>query len=184
VRTLELYSDGACSNGIGAWAFVAVRWSAQGELRVVDSRTGVEPGATHQRMELTAFSGAVRHALDAREPALIVTDSAYVGDCLLDGWWKTWVSNDWRNAKGRPVAYRDLWDEILGLLGTHAEFLATPAGRAEPRQFDRSPIQVRRVRGHGQGDDPTHDPYRAGNDLADRMAVTELKGASPRSIPD
>jgi ribonuclease HI len=179
MRTLELYTDGACSRGVGAWAFVAVRWAAGGELRVVDGRAGVERGATHQRMELTAFIGAVRHALDAQEPALIVTDSAFVGDCLLDGWWKRWVGNGWRNSKGQPVAYREMWDELLGLLGPHAEFLATPGGRAEPRQFDSSPIQVRRVRGHGQGDDPTHDPYRAGNHLADKMAVAELKSAPP-----
>jgi ribonuclease HI len=158
MRTLERYTDGACSKGIGAWAFVAVRWSANGELRVVDGHAGVEPGATHQRMEPTAFVGAVRHALDAQEPALIVTDSAFVGDCLLDGWWKQWVGNGWRNSKGQPVAYREMWEELLGLLGPHAEFLATPDGRAEPRNFDSSVIQVLRVRGHGQGDDPTHDP--------------------------
>lgn len=150
MRILELYTDGACSNGAGAWAFIAIRRRSHDRLDMVASHAGVERSATHQKMELIAFIGAVRHALDAQEPALIVTDSAYVGDCLLDGWWKRWVRNGWRNAKGLPVAYRDLWDELLGLLGTHAEFLATPEDRAEPSHFDSSPIQVRRIRGHGR----------------------------------
>jgi ribonuclease HI len=102
-------------------------------------------------MEITAALQAVR-ALDG--PLDVVSDSTYVVNCFRDGWWKGWLARGWRNAAGKPVANRDLWEPLLDLY------------RA------RGDISFRWVKGHGA------DPF---NNLVDRLAVeacTTQRGAA------
>jgi ribonuclease HI len=63
-------------------------------------------------MEITA----VLRALEALSgPMLVMSDSTYVVNCFRDRWWQGWMSRGWRNAAGKPVANRDLWEALLAL---------------------------------------------------------------------
>lgn len=103
-----VYTDGAClgNPGPGGWA-----WFEPFTRR---SASGGEAQTTNQRMELTA----VIRALEA-DPAMLVlvrSDSQYVVRCFQERWWSRWRSNGFRNAKGEPVANRDLWEVLLRLV--------------------------------------------------------------------
>lgn len=129
-----VYTDGACSGNPGpggwAWAVPGGPWAS-----------GAEPRTTNQRMELTAVLEAVR-SLDGVLD--VVTDSTYVANCFRDRWYLGWRKRGWRNAAGKPVANRDLWEPLVE---------AFEAGRFGVPRW---------VKGHGG------DPC---NDLVDRLAV-------------
>lgn len=48
-------------------------------------------------------------------PLLVKSDSTYVVNCFRDRWWEGWRRRGWRNAAGKPVANRDLWEPLLAL---------------------------------------------------------------------
>ncbi len=101
-----VYTDGSClgNPGPGGWA-----WAVAGG----PSDAGAEPGTTNQRMELTA----VLRALETLPgPLRVVSDSTYVVNCFRQRWWEGWRRRGWRNTQGRPVANRDLWEPLLGLV--------------------------------------------------------------------
>lgn len=103
----EVWTDGACSGnpGPGGWGWITPD-GVHG--------SGGEPNTTNQRMEIRAAIEALR-ALDVR-PIEVVTDSQYV----INGaskWIPGWVKKGWLNSKGQPVANRDLWEELVPLLG-------------------------------------------------------------------
>ncbi len=78
--------------------------------------SGAATRTTNQRMEITA----VLEALAALESEVdgrieVVSDSSYVVNCFLQGWWRGWLRRSWRNSQGKPVANRDLWEPLLEL---------------------------------------------------------------------
>ncbi len=75
----------------------------------------------------------------------VVSDSAYVVNCIRQRWWEGWFRRNWRNAQGKPVANRDLWEQLFALA-------------LEPPR----PLTFRWVQSHGV------DKW---NDFADRLAV-------------
>jgi ribonuclease HI len=92
-------------------------------------------------MEITAVLEAVRTLAG---PLDVVSDSTYVVNCFRDRWWERWLAKGWRNAQGKPVANRDLWEPLIDLYRS------------------RGDVALRWVKGHGT------DPM---NDLVDRLAV-------------
>jgi ribonuclease HI len=48
-------------------------------------------------------------------PVEIVSDSNYVVKCFHDKWHVGWLRRGWKNSQGKPVANRDLWEELLPL---------------------------------------------------------------------
>lgn len=109
---------------------------------------GAAAVTTNQRMEIQAALEAVR-ALPG--PLVVVSDSTYVVNCFRDGWWRGWLARGWVNAARKPVANRDLWEPLVQLVA------------------DRGDVTFRWVKGHS-GD--------AMNDLVDRLAVEQSKGAT------
>jgi ribonuclease HI len=63
-------------------------------------------------MEITAVLRALE-ALDG--PLHVHSDSTYVVNCFRDRWWEGWRRRGWKNASGKPVANRDLWEPLLTL---------------------------------------------------------------------
>ena len=98
-----VYTDGSClgNPGPGGWA-----WA------VPDGpyASGAEPLTTNQRMELKAVSEALGSLPGT---LIVVSDSTYVVNCFRDRWWEGWRRRGWRNAAGKPVANRDLWEPLV-----------------------------------------------------------------------
>jgi len=104
-----VYTDGSClgNPGPGGWAWV-----------VPDGpyASGAEPKTTNQRMEITAALQALRGLIGPdRKSVLVISDSTYVVNCFRQRWWEGWQRRNWKNAQGKPVANRDLWEPLFGI---------------------------------------------------------------------
>jgi len=64
-------------------------------------------------MEITAV---VRALVAIQGPVHVHSDSTYVVNCFRDRWWEGWRRRGWRNASGKPVANRYLWEPLLELV--------------------------------------------------------------------
>jgi ribonuclease HI len=108
-------------------------------------------------MEITAALEAVR-ALPG--PLQVVSDSTYVVNCFRDNWHLRWIRRGWRNSQGKPVANRDLWEQLVPLV------------------LDRGDVTFSWVKGHS-GDKM--------NDVVDLLAVEAAltqKGRTGTTTPD
>ncbi len=114
MKTVTLYTDGACSGnpGPGGWGAILEYGGVEKEL------SGGEASTTNNRMELTAVIAGLS-AL--KEPCIVelYSDSKYVIDGLSKGWAESWRKNGWRKADKKPALNPDLWETLLDLTHTH-----------------------------------------------------------------
>ncbi|MGH8987774.1 MAG: ribonuclease H family protein [Acidimicrobiales bacterium] len=107
---ITVYTDGSClgNPGPGGWA-----WAVP-EQRF---ESGADPHTTNQRMEITAPLRALQSLgqSSGADGILVRSDSTYVVNCFVQRWWAAWQRKGWRNAQGKPVANRDLWEPLLAL---------------------------------------------------------------------
>ena len=132
MKSVELFTDGACSGnpGPGGWGAILRFGSAEKEL------SGGETETTNNRMELTA----VIEGLSAlKEPCIVklTTDSKYVADGVTKGWAESWRKNGWRKADKKPALNPDLWDELLRLCDIHTLNINWIKGHAGHRENER-----------------------------------------------
>ena len=114
MKTVEVYTDGACSGtpGPGGWGAILRYGAAEKCL------SGGEAHTTNNRMELTA----VIRALEAlKEPCVVElwSDSKYVIDALEKGWAAGWRKKGWVKADKKPALNPDLWERLLALCEQH-----------------------------------------------------------------
>ena len=114
MKTVTLYTDGACSGnpGPGGWGAILSYNGVEKEL------SGGEANTTNNRMELLA----VISGLEAlKEPCRVelYSDSKYVIDGLSKGWAVSWRKNGWRKADKKPALNPDLWEKLLNLVEKH-----------------------------------------------------------------
>ena len=126
MKTVTLYTDGACSGnpGPGGWGAILEYNGTQKEL------SGAEESTTNNRMELTA----VIEGLKALKESCIVelySDSKYVIDGLSKGWAVSWQKNGWRKADKKPALNPDLWQLLLELVSRHELHYHWVKGHAE-----------------------------------------------------
>ena len=114
MKTVTLYTDGACSGnpGPGGWGAILEYMGHEKEL------SGGEPNTTNNRMELTAVIKALQ-AL--KEPCTVelYSDSKYVIDALQKGWAAGWRKRGWIKSDKKPALNPDLWETLLNLTETH-----------------------------------------------------------------
>ncbi len=65
-------------------------------------------------MEVMAVIEALRE--NEESPIEIVSDSSYVVKCFNDKWYVGWLRRGWKNSQGKPVANRDLWEELFDIV--------------------------------------------------------------------
>ena len=114
MKTVTLYTDGACSGnpGPGGWGAILEFKGTEKEL------SGGESSTTNNRMELTA----VIEGLKALKESCIVelySDSKYVIDALEKGWAQSWREKGWKKADKKPALNPDLWAQLLDLTAKH-----------------------------------------------------------------
>ena len=119
--TIGLYIDGACpGNGTpSAKGGIGVYFGQNSPYNISESLRG--PNQTSQRAELLAALAALRQIVHVvmqkkgLELFIVVTDSAYLVDCLAKYVYK-WRVNGWKTSKGNSVANRDLIEPLDKML--------------------------------------------------------------------
>ena len=114
MKTVTLYTDGACSGnpGPGGWGCILEYNGYEKEL------SGGEANTTNNRMELTAV---IRGLQALKEPCIVelYSDSKYVIDGLQKGWAEGWKKRGWIKSDKKPALNPELWDRLLTLTHQH-----------------------------------------------------------------
>ena len=132
MKTVTLYTDGACSGnpGPGGWGAILEFNGHEKEL------SGGERSTTNNRMELTA----VIEGLSAlKEPCIVelYSDSKYVIDSLEKGWARSWQKRGWVKSDKTPALNPDLWEKLLSLADLHQIRCHWVKGHAENEKNNR-----------------------------------------------
>ena len=132
MKTVTIYTDGACSGnpGPGGWGAILRYGETEKEL------SGGEDMTTNNRMELMG----VIAALSALKESCIVelySDSNYVIAALSKGWVYAWQKNGWRKADKKPALNVDLWERLLPLVERHEMHYHWVKGHAENEKNNR-----------------------------------------------
>jgi len=148
---IRIFTDGSTrkngeANAPGAWGFIAL--NDNGEV-MHKAAEGFRP-ATNQRAELLAAIKACEWAsnnYNSFTDIQIVSDSAYMINCVNQKWYIKWQSNGWTTSKNGPVQNSDLWRQLIPF-------------------FDSANFQFIKTKGHAS------DKY---NNLVDEMvqSITE-----------
>jgi ribonuclease HI len=115
LKTVVVHTDGACSGnpGPGGWAAILSYDGHEREL------SGGERQTTNNRMELQAAIAALQKL---NEPCAVRlhTDSKYVVQAFSERWLAGWQRRGWLTSARKPVANRDLWEQLVELTAVHS----------------------------------------------------------------
>ncbi len=111
MKTVNIYTDGACKGnpGAGGWAAILECDGHEKEL------CGGENPTTNNRMELTAAIEGLK-ALKTECKVNLYSDSQYLINAINKGWLESWKSKGWKKADKSKVLNDDLWKELDALL--------------------------------------------------------------------
>lgn len=114
MKTITIYTDGACSGnpGPGGWGAVLIYGNAHKEM------SGGEPATTNNRMEMMAVIAALQ-SLTQKCHVRLHSDSAYVINCFKQKWYEKWERNGWMTSGKKPVENQDLWQRMLEVVRRH-----------------------------------------------------------------
>ena len=113
MKTVTIYTDGACSGnpGPGGWGAVLLYGEHKKEL------SGGDDNTTNNRMELMAAIQGLE-ALKRPCHVRLFTDSVYVKDGVTK-WIHGWKKNGWKTADKKPVKNADLWQALDEQVNRH-----------------------------------------------------------------
>ena len=106
-------TDGACSGnpGPGGWCVIIKKDDKVNEFFGGDLET------TNNKMELTAVIKGFENLNNTSE-VLVKTDSTYVINGITK-WLPNWKAKGWINSAKKPVANKDLWEQLESLVSNH-----------------------------------------------------------------
>ena len=132
MKTVTIYTDGACSGnpGPGGWGAVLRYGAHEKEF------SGGAAETTNNRMELTGVIEALRQL---KEPCIVElwSDSKYVIDAPSKGWVYGWKKSGWRKGDKKPALNVDLWEQLLPLIARHDVRYHWVKGHAENEYNNR-----------------------------------------------
>lgn len=109
----KIYTDGSCPKNDGkhpgGWAAI---------INETIELSGGELITTNNRMEMQAAIAGLEYLKETSEVE-VYSDSAYLINCFVKGWYKKWVVNGWLNSQGNTVENKDLWEKLLILTKKH-----------------------------------------------------------------
>jgi ribonuclease HI len=113
-KTVDIYTDGACSGNPGPGGWGAVLRYGPTER---DIYGGESLETTNNRMELMAAIQALE-SLTRPVAVRLHTDSTYVRNGITK-WMTNWKRNGWRTADKQPVKNADLWQRLEAAVNKH-----------------------------------------------------------------
>jgi len=154
-----VFTDGACSGNPGPGGWAAVLVSPLGKVREIG---GAAPHTTNNKMELTATLEALRSLSAVKQLSTkeikLYTDAKYVIQGITQ-WIHGWKRNGWKNAEGKEVANRELWEALAEEIlrnNFKVEWLYVPGHMGFPGNERCDEIAVAFSKGYGielfQGD--------------------------------
>ena len=132
LKTVDIYTDGACSGNPGAGGYCAILLY-KGVEKII---SGFEQETTNNRMELLAVIKGIK-ALKEKCKVNIYSDSQYVISAFNDNWIENWQKNNWRNANKKEVKNADLWLELVSLIKMHNVNFIKVKGHADNEYNNR-----------------------------------------------
>tara|TARA_Y100001936_G_scaffold251714_1_gene308674 strand:- start:7111 stop:7548 length:438 start_codon:yes stop_codon:yes gene_type:complete len=113
MKTVEIFTDGACRGnpGAGGWGVLI---KMNGEEK---SLWGGERDTTNNRMEMLAAIKGLEH-IDTGSKVILTTDSGYVKDGITK-WLDNWKLNNWKTSSKKQVKNKDLWQRLDKLNSIH-----------------------------------------------------------------
>lgn len=126
MKTVTIYTDGACSGnpGPGGWGAILRYGAHEREI------SGGDPMTTNNKMELLGVISALE-LLKERCQVELYSDSKYVIDGITKGWARGWKARGWKKADKSPAKNPELWDRLLNLLDQHDVSFHWVKGHAE-----------------------------------------------------
>ena len=113
MKTIEIYTDGACKGNPGPGGWGALLRYGKHEKRLY----GGELETTNNRMELKAAIEALK-ALKRPCNVKLTTDSVYVKNGINE-WLDGWKAKGWKTANKKPVKNKDLWQALDEQVAKH-----------------------------------------------------------------
>ena len=135
MKTVHIFTDGACSGNPGPGGWCAIL--KYGDVEKVIS--GGEKETTNNRMELSAVIYALQK-LTENCNVILTSDSKYVIDSISKGWVYSWQKNNWRKSDKSTALNVDLWELLLPLLEKHNvtfNWIKGHAGHPENERCDK-----------------------------------------------
>ncbi|MDE5667111.1 MAG: ribonuclease HI [Clostridia bacterium] len=126
MKSVTLYTDGACSGNPGAGGWGAVLMFKGFEKRI----SGAERSTTNNRMELTAVIEGLKCLKEPCE-VTVYSDSAYTVNAFINGWVYGWEKSGYIKSDNKPVLNEDLWRELLALTRVHRVSFIKVKGHAD-----------------------------------------------------
>ena len=147
LKSIVIYTDGACSGNPGPGGWGAIIVYPEGEVKELGGK--LNP-TTNNQMELMGAIRSLDAVAERTDPVVVFTDSTYVIRGITQWVWG-WKKRGWKNAEGGEVSNRDLWEKLSRVVGARKE----------------GKVEWRYIRGH------TGNP---GNERCDEIAVGMTKG--------
>lgn len=134
MKTVEMFTDGACSGnpGPGGWGALLRYNGHEKELGGGDADT------TNNRMEMMAVIEGLA-ALKSPCRITLYTDSKYVMDGVTK-YLENWKRRGWKTADKKEVKNRDLWERMESEMARHQIewiWVKGHAGHAENERVDQ-----------------------------------------------
>ena len=114
MKSVNIYTDGACKGNPGAGGWAAIL-EFEGKEK---SLCGGEKLTTNNRMELVAAIEGL-NALKMPCNVTLYSDSQYLVNAINKGWLEGWKKKGWRKADKSLVLNDDLWKQLDALLNIH-----------------------------------------------------------------
>ena len=132
MKTVDIYTDGACSGnpGKGGWCAIMLYESHERVL------SGGDKDTTNNRMEVYAAIAGLA-ALKQKCMVNLYSDSAYLVNAIEMHWLHGWQKNGWRTADNKPVKNQDLWQQLSELMAKHEVTFIKVKGHADNEYNNR-----------------------------------------------